>query len=335
MVTKVMPRVMEYLNAQNHNVRKGQLKINNEVAKIAQQQFYHNYNINRFFSVCSPIAGVVSVLAFSASLTNIFKSPIHAVGLALSSYILGKFCLNHISREGTLLDITINLEDEESVIDILSQGADIHKLIWPSWPLRYGKTPLQYFAQKGFCKVVTYLAMLERDEKKRSLLVTSALPYSKNVVTARLLLSLGADLKKIKANDLLFFCCNDKNVELLKFFMDLGVKLDGGIDDYQKWQLELVEKQKKEKFRRGSDTTPLESLLYRAPSPAEILEKIGVNSDLYQNKSNSEELYISLNEAGWRIGREASEELFGVLNGRIQYEVMDSKWGNEIKIKYS
>jgi hypothetical protein len=317
------------------------ITIDEQVAKVGREQFTQNYYRNCLYSKCSNLAGISSFIGFGLSIYKFFTSPITAIGLAGISFILNRLWIKNRDQEGYALLNALKTESEDESIRQLSLGANIYADLSEIY-LKDSGTVLQRFAKRGKTKVVAYLASLESDLIKRTKIVTEALPYAANKETAQLLIDLGADITINKHDDLMYFCCLRKNLELVKFFVDAGVKFDAGITDYEKWQTDLDERGQKFGVNWCSDNnagvspnlhpyfcTPLERLMgpYYYPKPnekddspfinnaVEAFGAMGVDPSVYQNKNSATELYHALNRAGVRIRLQYAEILFTQLPG--------------------
>ena len=345
MTTVALQGIVRAIQSQIPALGMDRFTIDQRVAEVAHEQFMHNYNRNCFYSKCSSLVGLVSFAGFGLSLYTLFISPIAAIAFASISFALNRFWVNTRNLEGYTLQNALNMRDEDEIIRQLSLGANIYQKVWPFgraaanlFPMLKGgpRTVMQTFAEAGYPKVVAYLAMLEPDLLKRTQMATDTLSYAANRNTAQLLLDLGGDIQEAK--DVFFFCCLKKDIELVRFFVGAGARLDAGIPDYQRWQVDC-EKRERE---FGGDwysgniegvsptlhpnfTTPLERLLAPdvgrngridspfANNPVLILEAMHVDPSVYQNKNSPEELYHSLNQAGIRIRRQQAQALFARL----------------------
>lgn len=334
--------VIQAIQNQVSVLGKGCFTIDQKVAETARNQFMQNYNRNRLYSKYSSLAGLVSFAGFGFSAYQFFISPITALGLAGISFVLNRIWINTRNGEGYALQDALNAEDEDEIIRQLSLGANIYQKVWPYggaaanlFPLLKGspRTVMQKFAEAGLAKVVAYLSMLEPNLSKRTQMATEALPYAANENTAQLLLGLGGNLQEAK--NLLFSCCLRKDLELLRFFVKAGAKLDAGISDYQKWEADFERREKEfggnwydgiiegvSPTLHPSFKTPLESLLKPdfggegridsplANNPALIFEAMQVDSTVYKNRNSPEDLYHALNQAGVRIRQKQAQTLF-------------------------
>jgi hypothetical protein len=172
--------------------------------------------------------------------------------------------------------------------------------------------------------VIAYIALLEPNDAKRAAMATKALKGASDIQTAQLLIDLGG--KPAENPQILFRCCINNNLELLKLYINAGVKLDAGIDDYVAWQ----EAYNKRVRQFGGDwypgnsegvspnlhptfRTPLEQMLnLDKESPLKLADVIeAMVPDLSKiNQNSAEELYHSLNKAGVRIRRQFADVLF-------------------------
>ena len=84
--------------------------------------------------------------------------------------------------------------------------------------------------------------MLEPDLLKRTQMATDTLSYAANRNTAQLLLDLGGNVQEAK--DVFFFCCLRRDIELVRFFVEAGARLDAGIPDYQRWEVDFERRER-------------------------------------------------------------------------------------------
>lgn len=320
---------------------KGSFVVDQKAAEVARNQFNHHYNVNWGHSTWSSVAGAVSFIGFACSIPALFFALVPAISAIGVGIIFGRLWVTNRNREGYILQEALFAESEEAAIQKLSQGANIYQLVWPCGgaapdllPLRKGgpRTVMEWFAEKGFTKVVAYLAMLEPDLEKRSQMATQALLSSKDKKTAQLLVDLGGSIQE---QMMLPFSCG-RDLELLSFFAENDAVFDAGINDYEKWNAD-VEKRKREfggNWYPGNNegvnpnlhpcfTTPLEWLLCidaghsgRFKNPSVYLKAMHIDPSVYQSKSSADDLYHSLNQAGVRIRRENAVDLFERLHGQ-------------------
>jgi hypothetical protein len=273
--------------------------IDQKVAETARHQFAQNYNRNWLYSKCSSLVGVSSFIGFGISIYKFFASPIPAaIGLAGISFILNKLWIKTRNQEGYALQNALDAGSESESVLHLSLGANIYQKVWPCGGAAVGVFPvmvdepmtvIQAFAKIGYTKVVAYLSMLESNLATRIKLVTEAIPYAADKKTAQLLIALGGDIKA--KDNLLFSCCSRKELELVSFFVDAGVKLDAGITDYERWQIDSDKRQKQfgnhwyEGNNEGgasnlhpSFCTPLEILLKPNYSPKGLIDSPFINN---------------------------------------------------------
>lgn len=346
-VNKVLQNAMSMIRNQLPPAAGRHFVIDEKIASAARNQFNQNFNLNRTASRRASIAGSISVISAIPSLYLIFTSPLHGLALSTCSFALNRVWVKTRNREGYMLHAALYESNEEAVIRQLSLGANVYQRVWtyggaaPTFiPFIKGGSSavMSWFAQKGFMKVVAYLAMLEPDVSRRALLATEALGKAHDAQTAQLLLDLGANIQQ-DGDRLLFSCCLNNNLDLLRFFVAAGAKLDVGIVDYQKWQAnyDLRQRQFGHNWYPGNNdgvdinlhpdfATPLERFiepnvrnggddpLSFANRPAVVLEAMGVDPSVYLQKSSAEELYHSLNRAGIRIRRQRVDPLFEKLS---------------------
>lgn len=342
MTSSVLPKVIEAIEAQLFPERNEPFAIDGKIIEAARNQFTQNFNRNWFFSKCSTLTGLASLAGFGFSVYKFFITPIPAIGIAVASFALSQVWVNTRNREGYALDHALRTRDEDEIIRQLSLGANIHQKVWPYggaaanlFPILKGgpRTVIQWFAEKGCPKVVAYLAMLEPNVETRKRIATDALSHAKDKKTAQLLIDLGGNV--LGRNDLFFFCCLKRNLELVSFFVQNGALLDAGIIDYEKWEADLDKRQR----QFGGDwypgnnegvapnlhpsfQTPLERLLAPdfgpngridspfANNPSIVLEALCSDPTVYKHKNSAEDLYHSLNRAGIRIRRQSAQNLF-------------------------
>lgn len=342
MTVSVLHRIIGSIEVQFSSERNIPFAIDERIAEIAYNQFAKNFYKNWFYSKCSSLVGLASLAGFGFSIYKFFITPVPAIGIAVASFVLSQIWVNTRNREGYALDSALRKRDENEVIRQLSLGANIYQRVGP-----YGgaganlfqilkgrsRTVIQWFAERGDAKVVAYLAMLEPNIETRRRIVTDALRHAKDKKTAQLLIDLGGNVLECK--ELFFFCCINKDLELVNFFAKNGASLNAGIVDYEKWDADFDKRQRQfgGNWHHGNNEgipenlhpdfkTPLEWLFASdcgpngriespfANNPTVVLEAICLNSTVYQSKSSAEDLYHSLNRAGIRIRRQYAYNLF-------------------------
>lgn len=319
MTNVVSQEIMRPIELQLASEQKKSFEVESKLAKVARNQFTYNFNKNWLQSKCSSLLGVASLVGCGFSIYKFFFAPIPAIGLVGASFVLNQIWIHTRNREGYALEKALRVENEDKIIHQLSLGANIHQEIWPCGgaganliPILKGgpRTVIQWFAEKGYTKVVAYLAILESNNEKRKQIVTHALPHARDVKTAQLLMDLGGNVLECKEN-IFTYCCLKNNVELASFFVKNGASLNAGIIDYEKWDADMDNRKKQFGFELCGFETPLEKLLtnnFRNPVP--VLEAMHIDPVLYQGKNSAEDLYHSLNCAGIRIRREYACNLF-------------------------
>ncbi|MCI0381577.1 MAG: histidine phosphatase family protein [Chlamydiae bacterium] len=203
--------VMNILN--NHEFGIKPFKIDDKIAKTAQDSYSYKLDTNCYYSKLSSLTGIIGLLTFGgAGYKALTKSPLTATALGITSLVLGMVWVKTRYKEGRLMDQAtgydknLNRTDETIALNCIGKGADLSRVVYPyvytsglfpNWGDK-GKpvTVFNYFVQMGYLKIVAYLAMLEKDESKRSQLATEALhDYCRSERMANLLIDLGADLK--------------------------------------------------------------------------------------------------------------------------------------------
>jgi hypothetical protein len=341
MTVSILPKVIEAIKVQLSSEKKEPFAIDERIAQTARNQFNGNFSMNCLYSKCSSCVGVASLVGFGFSVYKFFITPVPAIGIAAASFALSQVWINTRNREGYALDHALRTKDEDEIIRQLFLGANIYQKVWPYsgaaanlFPVLKGgpRTVIQWFSEKGFSKVVAYLAMLEPNIETRKRIATDALSHAKDKKTAQLLIDLGGNV--LEHSDLLFFCCLKGNLELVSFFVQNGALLDAGILDYEKWDADFDERQRQFgcNWSPGNNEgatpnlhpdfkTPLEQLLASDVSPSErigslannpsiVLEALCSDPAVYKDKNSAEDLYHSLNQGGIRIRRQDTHNLF-------------------------
>lgn len=347
MTAPVLPKVIEAIEGQLSPQRNEPFAIDEKIIRAARNQFTQNFNRNWLFSKCSSLTGLASLAGFGFSVYKFFLTPIPAIGIAVASLALSQIWVNTRNREGYALDKALRARDEDEIIRQLSLGANIYQKIkiWPCdgaaanlFPvLKKGgpRTVIQWFTEKECYKVVAYLAMLEPNIETRKRIATDALSHAKDKKMAQLLIDLGGNV--LECNNLLFFCCLDRNLELVSFFVKNGAPLDAGIVDYEKWEADVDKRRREFGGNWNRENTegvspnlrpgfkrPLELLLAPdlnpertespfANNPSIVLEALCLDPAVYKGKNSAEDLYHSLNQAGIGIRRKYALKLFNRL----------------------
>jgi len=298
-----------------------------------REEFNENFSRKRLYSNLSTLLVVGGAVGFGKAIYSAFKSPLLALGYAVAGAALVKLWTMTRNQEGYALQSALSEKEQPKIIEKLSLGANIHGKVWfyggaapalASFVKGGSWSVLEWFADEGFTQVIAYLALLEPNDDKRASMATKALQSAKDIKTAQLLIDLGG--KPTENKKILYTCCINGNLELLKFYIQAGVKLDAGIDNYVTWQEDYNSRERQfgGNWYPGNSEgvspnlhptfrTPLEMMLYLdKESPLKLTDVIEamVPDPSTINQNSAEELYHSLNKAGVRIRRQFADVLF-------------------------
>jgi hypothetical protein len=309
-------------------------QVDARIADAARKLFCSNFRKNRIVSRTALFFKISGSIGLVGAVVTVFSNPLVALSIAAISAIALVVFAKMRNPEGYRLQDALHSKSEDDTIRQLSLGANIYQWIYfygDAAPglLGMGKgapIPLcKYFAEQGQRKVLAYLLMMEKDSKKRAELATQAIPRSKDIETAQHLLAFGA---KIKGNDEPFYFYRFKdNLDLAEFFVERGLRIDGGIDNYEEWQAGLD--RGVHEFDNSFTSvlgTPLEALttptagpegLEESPStkdPRLAFKALRIAPSVYTDKATAEELYHALNKSGARIRLSHAKEIFDKLH---------------------
>lgn len=192
--------------------------------------------------------------------------------------------------------------DEDVILDIISKGADIYHRPEAPWGWsdsdRYPSL-IAAAANGGFCKIITYIAMINKNTQTVSQQCTDALYYAKDLKTAKLLVNLGGCVTKYdRPTPLGWFVTMREQKDVLIFFAQQGLSLS-------LW----------EDKKYGTSFLPTITCKFtNAQDLKEILTAFRIPSEIIDNPQSAENLYKELNTMGISaITQHDCQELYRLL----------------------
>ena len=293
--------------------------IDNEVARTAREQFAVNYGISRWEAKESLICLVGSLVVSTACLYAKKTTLLQKIALVVFPLLTLYQWLNFRNQDDRYLQKAIQESNEVKSMTMIGMGANLNGKIYPIggvpvdlFPFLKGgpRSAISHFAELGMPQVVFYLLMLEENLEARTQKASEALRYAGNEKTALVLINLGA--KPSQVEDCLSMHLVKKNLNVIYVLVYAGAKVNGGIEDYKKWESEL-------KHKDSSKLTPLELLIhdlkpgYSSISIFDALESLKIPEQIYTFANSKEDLYEKLNRAGYRIRMSYAERVFAQL----------------------